>query len=198
MNELDASYWSNRFETNDTPWDIGYVSTPIREYIDQLTNKNIAILIPGCGNSYEAAHLLQNGFTNITLVDISPTLTNRLAEKFSNYIGKQLHIITGNFFDLKGQFDLIIEQTFFCALNPDLRKDYVSKMHELLKPGGKLVGLLFNRSFEGGPPFGGSKEEYEKLFAEKFVIKTMEVCYNSIAPRSGTELFVIVRKTESP
>ena len=194
MNELDASYWSNRFEANDTPWDIGYVSTPIKEYIDRIIDKNTAILIPGCGNSYEAEYLLQNGFTNITLIDISPTLTKRLEQKFNTHLKKQLHILTGDFFDLTGQFDLIIEQTFFCALNPGLRKDYVTKMYELLKPGGKLAGVLFNRSFEGGPPFGGSKEEYEKLFAEKFVIKKMEDCYNSVAPRKGTELFLIAVK----
>ena len=80
MNELDASYWSNRFEQEDTPWDIGFVSTPIKEYIDQLTDKNISILIPGCGNCYEAGYLLQNGFNNITLIDISPTLTKRLGK----------------------------------------------------------------------------------------------------------------------
>ena len=194
MNELDASYWSNRFEQEDTPWDIGFVSTPIKEYIDQLTDKNISILIPGCGKSYEAGYLLQNGFTNITLIDISPTLTKRLEKKFDTYNKKQLTIITGNFFDLKGQFDLIIEQTFFCALNPALRKDYVDRMYELLKPGGKLVGVLFNRSFEGGPPFGGSKEEYKELFDEKFVIKKMEDCYNSIEPRKDAEVFIILAK----
>ena len=194
MNELDASYWSNRFEQEDTPWDIGFVSTPIKEYIDQLTDKNISILIPGCGNCYEAGYLLQNGFNNITLIDISPTLTKRLGKKFNTYNKKQLTIITGNFFDLKGQFDLIIEQTFFCALNPALRKDYVDRMYELLKPGGKLVGVLFNRSFEGGPPFGGSKEEYKELFDEKLVIKKMEDCYNSIEPRKDAEEFIILAK----
>lgn len=197
MINLDSAYWNNRFELNNTPWDIGYVSTPIKEYADQLTDKNISILIPGCGNSYEAEYLLQNGFTNITLVDISPTLTKKLEVKFNTHLKKQLTIITGDFFNLNGQFDLIIEQTFFCALNPEIRQDYVNKMYELLKPEGKLAGVMFNKNFEGGPPFGGTKEEYEKLFGEKFMIKTLEPCYNSIEPRKGAELFILVRKTES-
>ncbi|HET9056772.1 MAG TPA: methyltransferase domain-containing protein [Chitinophagaceae bacterium] len=194
MSNLDSAYWNNRFDTNNTPWDIGYVSTPIKDYIDQLKDKNISILIPGCGNSYEAEYLLKQGFNNITLIDISPILTKRLAEKFNNVSKKKLNIITGDFFNLKGQFDLIIEQTFFCALNPNQRKDYVNKMYALLKPGKKLVGVLFNRHFEGGPPFGGSTEEYEKLFAEKFVISKMELCYNSISPRKGNEVFVVFVK----
>ncbi|MGE5107581.1 MAG: methyltransferase domain-containing protein [Sphingobacteriales bacterium] len=190
MSNPDSAYWDNRYQQKETGWDIGYVSTPIREYIDQLTDKNISILIPGCGNSYEAEYLLKTGFGNITLIDISPTLTKKLEEKFNTYLKKQLTIITGDFFNLKGQFDLIIEQTFFCALNPQLRKNYVNKMYELLKPGGKLIGVLFNRDFEGGPPFGGSKEEYEKLFVEKFEIKKMETCYNSITPRKDAEVFI--------
>ncbi|RYF89397.1 MAG: SAM-dependent methyltransferase, partial [Chitinophagaceae bacterium] len=102
--------------------------------------------------------------------------------------------ICGDFFELHEQFDLIIEQTFFCALSPALRVAYVSHMYKLLKEEGKLAGLLFNRSFDGGPPFGGSKEEYVKLFSPLFEIVTMEACYNSIAPRAGSELFFILKK----
>jgi methyl halide transferase len=191
---LDAAYWDDRFGNKDTPWDVGMISTPLKAYLDQLENKAQAILIPGCGNSYEAAYLLQKGFTNITLIDIASTLTAALKEKFSAYSGNQVTIITGDFFDLTGQYDLILEQTFFCALNPGLRVAYIKKMASLLTTGGKLAGVLFNRSFKGGPPFGGTKEEYIHLFRSVFYIDTMEPCYNSIPPRMGTELFFIARK----
>jgi len=183
---LNADYWSNRYQKNDTGWDIGYGSTPLVKYLQTITDKQLAVLIPGCGNAYEAEWLLQNGFTNVTVLDISPVLTAALKERFKN---QPINIITGNFFEHKGQYDLILEQTFFCAIDPALRSSYVTKMHELLKPGGKLVGVLFNRSFEGGPPFGGSKEEYELLFSKHLHIKKMELCYNSIPPRQGAELF---------
>lgn len=191
---LDKDYWSKRYEDKLTGWDVGSISTPLKEYIDQLKDKNISILIPGCGNAYEAEYLLQQGFTNITLADISPVPVKAAKEKFRSYVGKQLNIICADFFSLHQQFDLIIEQTFFCALDPSLRERYASKMPELLNPGGKLAGVLFNRDFEGGPPFGGHKDEYEKLFSQRFDIKTMELCYNSIGPRAGNELFIIFRK----
>lgn len=183
---LNADYWSNRYQKNDTGWDIGYGSTPLVEYLQTITDKQLAVLIPGCGNAYEAEWLLQNAFTNVTVLDISPVLTAALKERFKN---QPINIITGNFFEHKGQYDLILEQTFFCAIDPALRSSYVTKMHELLKHDGKLVGVLFNRSFEGGPPFGGSKEEYELLFSKHLHIKKMELCYNSIPPRQGAELF---------
>ncbi|MEO6671253.1 MAG: methyltransferase domain-containing protein [Ferruginibacter sp.] len=189
--KFDGKYWDERYIDHTTAWDIGKISPPLKEYIDQLKNKSIRVLIPGCGNAYEAEYLLEDGFTNITLVDISPTLVKSIQQKLKAYDGKQLRIICADFFDLNQEFDLIFEQTFFCALDPSLRISYVNKMHDLLKPTGKLIGVLFNRSFDGGPPFSGSKEEYEKLFSEKFEIKKMETCYNSIPQRQGTELFVI-------
>ena len=194
MPELDKQYWNNRYLQNNTGWDIGYPSTPLKKYIDQLTDKSQSILIPGCGNSYEAEYLLQNGFTNIIVIDIAPFLTAELEKKLNDYLNKQLTIITGDFFEFHNQYDLIIEQTFFCALGPSLRKKYVQQVSQLLKPGGKLVGVLFNREFEGGPPFGGSIGEYTGLFSEKFSIEIMESCYNSISPRAGSELFIKLKR----
>ena len=193
-NNLDSLYWDNRYKQKETGWDIGYVSTPIREYAEQLKDTGISILIPGCGNAYEAEYLLDHGFTQVSLVDISPVIVNNLAEKLHKYNRKQLDLICADFFSLEGKYDLIIEQTFFCALDPSLREAYVTKMHGLLKPGGKLAGVLFNRSFEGGPPFGGNIDEYQRLFSSKFTIKTMDTCYNSIEPRKGSEVFVILVK----
>ena len=195
--ELNKEYWNNRYLQQQTGWDIGSVAPPLKEYIDQLINKNISILIPGCGNAYEAAYLLQQGFKNVTLVDIAPAATAAVEDKLSTYINNGLRIITGDFFDLKTTYDLILEQTFFCALDPTLRSTYVEKMVSLLNSDGKLVGLLFNRHFEGGPPFGGSKLEYQELFTPQFNIQMMDTAYNSIAPRAGTELFVKMTKNRS-
>ena len=191
---MDSKYWSERYQQNTTGWDIGHISTPIKAYIDQLTNKEMAIMIPGCGNAYEAEYLLQQGFTNITLVDISPLLVEAISRKFKLALGKKIQVICDDFFNIDQKYDLILEQTFFCALNPSLRKKYTDKMFSLLKPGGKIAGLLFNRSFPGGPPFGGNDVEYRKLFKEKFSIRVMEPCYNSIPSRAGTELFIILEK----
>lgn len=192
--QLDKAYWDKRYNDQSTGWDIGYVSTPLKEYFDQISDKNISILIPGCGNAYEAVYLMEHGFTNLTLIDISPIPVQALEKKLAAYLGNGLRIICGDFFELKETFDLIIEQTFFCALDPSLRNRYADKMYALLKPGGKLAGVMFNREFEGGPPFGGNTEEYIMLFAPKFKIDKMESCYNSIEPRQGTEVFVILMK----
>ena len=192
--QLDQQYWNSRYREESTGWDIGAASPPLVAYFDQLTDKSVSILIPGCGNAHEAEYLLTKGFTNITLVDISPMLITHLKKKFRNEEGKQLQIIQDDFFNITGSFDLIVEQTFFCALRPNHRERYCNKMSELLKPKGKLVGLLFDRMFVSSPPFGGTEAEYVKLFSSHFYIETMGPCTNSIAPRQGSELFFIMQK----
>lgn len=191
---LNEDYWSSRYLNNNTVWDMGKVSPPLKEYFDQLTEKSISILIPGCGNAYEAEYLLEKGFKNITLIDISPVLVNKLKKQFSDFLYKQINIICGDFFTLNQTFDLVVEQTFFCAIDPLLRTNYANKMHELLNENGKLIGVFFNRTFDAGPPYSGSKAEYNLLFKNKFQIKIMDECYNSISPRKGSELFVVLQK----
>ena len=55
---LSQSYWNNRYLENDFGWDTGSITTPLKTYIDGLTDKSLKILIPGAGNSYEAEYLI--------------------------------------------------------------------------------------------------------------------------------------------
>ena len=193
INKLDSEYWENKYQNDKTGWNIGYPSTPIKEYIDQLKNKDIKILIPGAGNAYEAEYLHKKGFTNVWVIDLAKSPLENLKKRVPNF--PQEHLLQGDFFKTASQYDLIIEQTFFCALDPLLRDSYVSKMATLLKPKGKLVGLLFDFELTAdGPPFGGSVDEYKKRFSKHFKIKVFESAFNSIKPRKGRELFAIFEK----
>lgn len=191
--EFDAAYWQQRWEQSETGWDIGYASTPLKTYIDQLEHKNMSILIPGCGNAHEGIYLHENGFTNVHLVDMAPLALEKVSQHCPSFPKENL--ICKNFFDLMGSYDLMLEQTFFCALNPKLRAEYAKKVKELLKPDGKLVGVLFNIPlYEDHPPFGGDKAEYLDIFQNGFKIAKMEEAHNSIPPRAGNELFINLKK----
>ena len=66
----------------------------------------------------------------------------------------------------------------------------------MLQPQLVNVADMFNKTFEGGPPFGGSQAEYEQLFKDYFDFRIMETCHNSIAPRANSELFIELQKKE--
>ncbi len=192
MNFLEG-YWNHRYLQNETGWDIGFVSTPLKEYIDQLDDPKLKILIPGAGNSYEAEYLHQKGFTNVYVLDISIVALQNFQKRVPDF--PEDHLLHMDFFNLNDTFNLILEQTFFCALNPAKRQAYNSKMYQLLKPDGVLAGLLFNIPLnEDHPPFGGSEKEYLSLFSGNFQIDTMETAYNSVPQRAGNELFVKLQK----
>ncbi len=190
------NFWNEQWLQGATGWDIGYASPAIARFMSKVENKSDSILIPGCGNAHEAQYLVEQGFTNITLLDIAPAAVERLRLKFEAYPG--VKILQEDFFKHQASYDWIIEQTFFCAIPPAMRASYVVQMHQLLKPGGHLVGLLFNTTFDkAGPPYGGSIQEYEQLFQPYFQCVKMETCYNSIPPRAGNELFIHLIKSIS-
>jgi len=193
----EQAYWTQRYEEHSTGWDIGYPSTPIKEYIDQLEDKSIAIFIPGAGNAYEAEYLWQQGFQHVFVLDISEFPLKQFSERCPEFPQSQL--LREDFFQHKAKYDLILEQTFFCSLVPtdENRKAYAKQMASILKPNGKLVGLWFNFPLTGDMekrPFGGNKELYLNYLSPYFETITFDTCYNSIPPRAGKELFGDFRK----
>jgi SAM-dependent methyltransferase len=191
----DANYWNERWTKQETGWDLGSPSTPLKEFIDTLTDKSVRILIPGCGNAYEAEYLHQQGFTNVYVVDFAPKAIEEFSQRVPSF--PKEHLVCGDFFALEEKdFAIILEQTFFCAIDPSMRKRYAEKMYALLAPGGELTGLLFNDPNLGfeNPPFGGNPEEYRTVFSPYFNFEKFETAYNSIPPRAGRELFIRLRK----
>lgn len=186
---LDSNSWNLRYLQDNTGWDVGEITTPLKDYFDQLGNKDIRILIPGCGNSYEAEYLFNNGFRNVYVLDFSRKALDNFIRRTNNFPAN--NILHEDFFNLVGDYDLIIEQTFFCAIDVKRRLEYARKAHSLLNVGGKLVGLLFNAPmYEDHPPYGGSVKEYNNYFFSLFELNIFEPAYNSILSRNGKELFI--------
>jgi len=193
----EEAYWTNRYKEERTGWDIGEISTPLKEYIDQLTDKSISILIPGAGNAYEAEYLFNKGFRNVSILDISEIPFVKFKERNPDFPDSQL--LHGDFFTHKGTYDLILEQTFFCSFVPieANRKAYAKQMSNLLNEKGKLVGLWFDIPLTGDlekRPFGGDKMLYVHYLHPFFEIKSFNTSYNSIPDRVQQELFGIFIK----
>ena len=189
---MNSEYWSFRYQNNQTGWDIGEASKPLIKLFECLDDKNSKILIPGCGNAYEAEFLLEAGFKNIYIIDIAPEPLKNFQKRNKDFPTDQ--IILEDFFKHDGSYDVIVEQTFFCAINPELRPNYVQKCHDLLNREGKIIGVLFDCPFEGGPPFGGNRKEYKTLFESRFEKVSVESSLNSIKPRIGNEVILRCEK----
>ena len=192
--ENTQEFWQKRWLDSKTGWDIGYAAPPLTEFFDTLQDKKIKILIPGAGNAYEAEYLHHAGFENVYVMDIAAKPLENFRERVPDFPGE--HLLNEDFFKHTGQYDLIIEQTFFIAITPQLRHDYVLKMKDLLKPYGHLTGLLIfkDEPSPGGPPYIDTKENYRKYFEGEFDIVKYEIAVNSIKPREGWEVFIDLNK----
>ncbi|MGL4596674.1 MAG: methyltransferase domain-containing protein [Bacteroidia bacterium] len=191
--ELDELYWNNRYASDDARWDVGEITRPLKVYIDQLTDKELRILIPGCGNAWEAEYLWRQGFRNVFVIDIAPLAVEQFKKRLPDFPAAQ--IFCEDFFTHTATYHLILEQTFFCALNPSLREAYALQIARLLAGGGRLVGLLFTDFLNvDKPPFGGTVEEYEGYFKKEFRFHAWARAYNSIDSRAGREWFLNLRK----
>ena len=112
-----------------------------------------------------------------------------------------INTIQEDIFDLtpkyNNSFDYILEQTCFCAIDPKNRDQYSNLAYDLLKVGGRLIGLwmpLDKDIKEGGPPFGVKEDEVKKLFSKQW--KITEDCFpvQSIQARKGREKLIVFEK----
>lgn len=193
MVELSKEYWSKRYNDSKTGWDLGAANPYLISSVVDRFDKDSKILIPGAGNAYEVEELYKLGYKNVYALDWSKEPLDNLKKRLPNL--PDSHFINESFFDHEGDYDLIIEQTFFCALDPNLRSDYVLKMNGLLKKSGVLLGLLFMVPDLPGPPFGGTINEYVDLFSRCFDLAYFHPSFESIKPRMGSECFFRVIKS---
>ncbi len=149
---LNKTYWQHRYEARNTGWDMGMVSPPLGAYIDQLTEKNINILLPGAGMGYEAVYLAEAGFEALTILDIAPYPLESLKERLPASFSAE-NLVEADFFDFEaGPFDLVLEHTFFCALPPQLRPQYALKMNDTTTARRKTLRALIRFPINFGRP----------------------------------------------
>ena len=194
---LSEKYWDDRYESDDAPWVLDEISPPLKHYIDGLTDKDLRILIPGGGYGNELAYLHEKGFKNAVLVDFSMKAIEGLQQRYP-FLPENAFLYEDFFRIEQEKIDLILEQTFFCALDVSLRKKYFDQSSKILGTGGKLVGVYFDFPLkeDKGPPFGGSAEEYLEEMKPYFNVIKLERCYNSVPERSDKELFLIAERKE--
>lgn len=198
--KLDAAYWSQRYREQQTGWDIGEASPQLMAIATEFA-KEAQILIPGCGKAWEAEALFRMGYTQVHVCDWSAEALEVFHQRCPRFPTDQL--LHADFFQLHHMglpaFDLILEQTFFCAIPPDRRDAYAEQTARLLKQGGTLGGLLFDFPLtEEGPPFGGDRKAYRAHFEPHYQVLQLETSALSIKPRENRELvFLLEKKAEA-
>lgn len=221
---VSAEYWDNRFASGDTPWDLGRSSVVLFEALSlwldsescgekvrSLAGKTV--VLPGCGSGSDALELAKSG-ASVLAVDWSLVACERLRSRMDESIqaidGAGIEVVYGDFFSVApAPVDLICEHTFFCAIAPSRRSDYVSTVGKWLQPGGYLVGNFFvltdsdAQQLEGfslaqtgvAPPFVSTEEQLFELFSGDFQIEVLRpATQGEPGRRAGMEWIGVFRR----
>lgn len=165
-----ARDWNAAYEGGDTPWDKGYASPPLIEFL-KLQSISGRVLVPGCGAGHDVRALAAEGVEVVGL-DIAPRGIDK-AETFP--VSYDERYVLGDFLNLGKQyhqaFDWIVEHTCLCAIDPSEREAYARSVAQALKPDGKYLAIFFREvsDYEGnGPPHPISREQSDTLFGDSF------------------------------
>jgi SAM-dependent methyltransferase len=140
----------------------------------------------------------QHGF-QVTGIDFAPSAIKATNDKFvqAGIAGKTGFLLERDVFEIHeydSYFDYVLEHSFFNSIDPSRRRTYAWTIHDLLKPGGKLISLWWTVERLQGPPFGVSKEDIYALFANQFVFDLVHIPNDSVPARRGTELFTLMTR----
>jgi methyl halide transferase len=188
--------WERHYIEKDLRWDLDEVAPPFEHLWKEQNFFPCNALVPGCGAGHEAIFLAKKGF-NVTAVDYTYGAVKLIESAFkkNNYSGDVLH---QDFFNLDCKyneyFELMLEHTFFCAISPTKRQEYVETAKRILKPGGYLIGLFYETNEDGGPPYNTRQKDIENFFSDSFMIESLSKTPHSAQQRRGKEWLAILKK----
>ncbi len=196
-----ASFWDEQYRNNKAGWDMR-TSTPVFEDLlnEQRFLKPGRILITGCGKGYDAILAAKKGY-DVYAVDFSVEAI-KFAKALADQENVRVNFIQEDIFKLdliyKNYFDYVYDYVTYCAVLPERRKEFAEKTARFLKPGGKLVALLFPvEERKGGPPYAVDVMEFYELVSPYLDLKFSSKRINSIKPRMGREVLQIYLKKET-
>jgi methyl halide transferase len=196
----DADFWAELYRNGDTGWDQGGPSPGLVDFLNRdvgagrvMPFQSGRALVPGCGRGHDARALAAAGFTVIGL-DVVKGAVEEAARMAEAEGLKRIRFAQADFLHLpaplRGPYDLIFENTFFCAIDPDHRNRYVEAAANLLAAAGFLLGVFYNIQPETGPPFGATREELLDRFGRRFRL-ILDRVPSSIPRREGKELLML-------
>jgi SAM-dependent methyltransferase len=195
--ESRVDFWEARWREGQTGWDLGAASPPFEALLegpDAPPPGRVAVV--GCGRGHDALLFARRGFEAVGF-DFAPTAV-AAARALAAEQGVAARFEVADFFALPdqwaGQFDYVLENSFFTAIPPARRAEYAAVVAALLRHGGELIGLFRDHDRPDGPPHGTSEPELRRLLAPDFDSLAIGPAPRSHERRQGEELLVRARR----
>lgn len=192
---MNGAYWEGRYQTGDTRWEKGAPSPGLVDFLEARPDlPRGTVCVPGCGTGHDVRAWARAGF-QASGFDIAPSAI-RLGIERTRAAGLDAQFQLADFLHdpPPATFDWVFEHTFFCAIQPHERDQYVRALPRWLKPGGQYLAVNYLIPDQDGPPFGTTREELVRRFSPGFELLA-EWVPRSYPNRTGLELMLWWRRT---
>ncbi len=192
-----ADFWEQRYQQGATGWDLGEVAPPLAKLLGSPLAPPLGkTAVLGCGRGHDALAFAARGY-DVVGFDFAPSAI-AAAIAHAERAGVGARFCLRDVFTLTAEFpqafDVAVEHTCFCAIDPARREEYIAQIAGILRPQGWLVGLFWAHGRPGGPPFGCTRAELESLLAPYFEVRQMDLAENSVPGRRGEEYLAIAQR----
>ncbi len=172
-------------EVEKMPWFYSGLDPDLEKALAKFDISPGTALDLGTGPATQAIALAKMGFT-VTGTDLSESAIRkariRAEEAGLDIDFRQDDVLDSTF---ETSFDLIFDRGLFHTIQPDTRRDYISHVHGLVRPGGHLFVKCFHHleTMEPGP-YRFSPDELKDYFSGHFTILSIEetVFHGTVAP----------------
>lgn len=192
----DPRYWEAAYREGRDGWELGEAAPPLDRALRGLSPFADAAVL-GCGRGHEVRLLAALGWGRVVGVDFArAALDDARARTDPGLPVEWLHddvLALGT--DHADAFDLVVEHTCYCAIDPATRDAWAGSVAGTLRRGGVLVALFYTHGRAGGPPWGATVEEIvARLEAHGFAIEHCETPEDSVDKRRGDETLIMAQK----
>ncbi|MEZ9058225.1 thiopurine S-methyltransferase [Vibrio pelagius] len=178
----NPEFWHNKWAANQIGFHLEDVNPLLIEFWKHTEpSHEKSVFVPLCGKSEDLVWLASK-HQDVQGVELSQIavraffsehfytpMVTQINGQHELYQFDELSIYTGDYFTAPIQaVDIIYDRASLVALPKEMRVQYVARLKQLLKPGGKilLVTLDYDQEEMSGPPFSVPRDEVEQLFSE--------------------------------
>ena len=189
---MEPEFWLERWEKRE----IGFHQVDINRFLEQYWStlelaRDSTVFVPLCGKSKDMRWLAQQGH-HVLGVEVSETAVLEFFEEwevkptreqkgsFARYSANNIEILVGDFFALTAE-DLqevagVYDRAALVALPPDMRRDYVNALAEILpaKAQTLLISFEYRLDARKGPPFSIDIDAVKSLFEGRYEISLLD------------------------
>ena len=184
---MEASFWHNRWQTNQTGWHECAVNPLLITHFPSLNvPPGGRVFVPFCGKSLDLGWLLSRGYAvaGAELSELAVTqlfaelgVEARISEvgKHRLFRGEKIDIYVGDLFDLSreilGPVDAIYDRAALVALPEAMRSRYTAHLKSLTALAPQLViGYEYDQTIVAGPPFSVTPDELYRHYSDSYTL----------------------------